>query len=73
MSAPAGAALCSAVLQMKKCGYDDDDDDPVSDVVSNVMLGMTEGDEGDEDVGSQDLIIAAQNTEDGKTSIIRDK
>ena len=59
---------------MKKCGYDDDDDDdPVSDVVSNVMLGMTEGDEGDEDVGSQDLIIAAQNTEDGKTSIIRDK
>ena len=55
-------------LQMKKCGYDDDD--PVSDVVSNVMLGMTEG---DEDVGSEELIIAAQNTEDGKTSIIRDK
>ena len=54
---------------MKKCGYDDDDD-PVSDVVSNVMLGMTEG---DEDVGSEDLITAAQNTEDGKTSIIRDK
>ena len=66
--------MCSAVLaslQMKKCGYDDDDDDdPVSDVVSNVMLGMTEG---DEDVGSEELIIAAQNTEDGKTSIIRDK
>ena len=53
---------------MKKCGYDDDD--PVSDVVSNVMLGMTEG---DEDVGSEELIIAAQNTEDGKTSIIQDK
>ena len=64
--------MCSAVLaslQMKKCGYDDDDD-PVSDVVSNVMLGMTEG---DEDVGSEELIIAAQNTEVGKTSIIRDK